>query len=96
MSKPTHDTNDAVGGAVDPMVQLGKINLPPTWGQVKNVPGKPLTAPCALIPVTELDALRAEVRRLRAFIASLKAKAQQSIIITPRHFEAFERGETGA
>jgi hypothetical protein len=32
--------------------------------------------------------------RLRAFIASLKAKAQQSIIILPRHFEAFERGET--
>jgi hypothetical protein len=36
-----------------------------------------------------------ELARLRAFVASLKAKAQQSIIILPRHFEAFERGETG-
>jgi hypothetical protein len=43
-----------------------------------------------------MDSLVAERDRLRAFIASLKAKAQQSIIILPRHFEAFERGETGA
>jgi hypothetical protein len=39
-----------------------------------------------------MDSLVAERDRLRAFVASLKAKAQQSIIITPSHFEAFERG----
>ncbi len=37
--------------AEDPMTELGKIKLPPTWGQVSDAPGAPPGKPCILIPV---------------------------------------------
>jgi hypothetical protein len=109
-SPMTHDTNDAGGGAVamcpkgTPATDAQLIELRKWWDAFacENTPLAIHRMASEYIEAREALEMMRDVRvgliaerdRLRAFVASLKAKAQQSIIITPRHFEAFERGET--
>jgi hypothetical protein len=86
----THDTNDAGGGAVAITADYLVSHIAQSGGLGAAI------AHDLQLREKQLEQSQAETARLRAFVASLKAKAQQSIIILPRHFEAFERGETGA